>query len=72
MSHIAQPEVLKTRIYSCVLGVLWGEEEDKEKKEAWQQMLAQVPIHREKKDIKITKDTNKQVTLTKVSNNIQL
>ena len=39
--HMPQLEGPTTRIYSNVLGI-WGEEE--EKKEDWQQMLAQMPI----------------------------
>ena len=31
-SHIAEPEALTTRIYSYVLGELWGEEEEEEKR----------------------------------------
>ncbi|WP_187114573.1 hypothetical protein, partial [Fusobacterium necrophorum] len=49
--HIAQPEALTTRIYNCVLGGFgekkgrkegrkWRERE-RNKKEDWQQMLAQ-------------------------------
>ena len=44
-SHIAEPEGPATRIYNYVLGG-FGE---KKKKEDWQQMLAQVPIFKEKK-----------------------
>ena len=43
---MAQPEALTTTIYNYVLGV-FGEK--KKKKKDWQQMLAQVPIFREKK-----------------------
>ena len=44
-SHIAQAEVLTTRIYNYVQGAL-GEEEEKNH---WQQMLAQVPNLKKKK-----------------------
>ena len=44
-SHRAQAEGPTARIYNCVLGGLWGEEEEKD----WQQMLAQVPIFKKKK-----------------------
>ena len=46
-SHIAQPEALTTKIYNYILGG-FGERK-KEKKEDWQQMLAQVPIFKKKK-----------------------
>ena len=33
-SHIVQPEGLATRIYNYVLGALWGEEQEEEKRSA--------------------------------------
>ena len=46
-------------------GGLWGgEEEEKEKKEDWQQMLAQVPIFREKKE---KSDIDKYCMISSVS-----
>ena len=52
-SHIAQPEGPTTTVCNYVLGGLWGEEDDDEKKD-WQQMLAQMPILKKKE--KITSD----------------
>ena len=50
-SHIAQPEALTTRIYNYVLGVeeALGRRR-RRKKEDWQQMLARVPIFKEKRN----------------------
>ena len=45
--HIAQPEALTTIIYNYVLGA-FGE---KEKKEDWQQLVAQVPIFKKKNSL---------------------
>ena len=59
-SHIAQSKAFTIRIYNHVLG---GLGEKKEKKEDWQQMLAQVPIFKKKvfsewiKDINIRSET---------------
>ena len=47
VSHMAQPEGPATRIYSYVLG---GFGEKKEEKKDWQQMLAQLPIFKKKKN----------------------
>ena len=46
-SHIAQPEGPTTRTYNYVLGGFGGKEE---KKEDWQQMLAQVSISKQQQN----------------------
>ena len=46
-SHMPQLEGPTTEIYNYVLGG-FGEKKQKEKKENWQQLLAQVPIFKKK------------------------
>ena len=48
-SHIAQPEALTTRTYNYVLGG-FGKKKEEKRKADWQQMLAQVPIFKNKKN----------------------
>ena len=51
-SHMTQSETLKTRIYNHVLGG-FGEKKGKKEEEDWQQLLAQVPIFKEKTQKKL-------------------
>ena len=65
-SHMPQPEELITRIYNYVPGRIWGEEE--KKKEHWKQMLAQVPIFKNKnKNVPHTHKVKVRNKFTKVS-----
>ena len=49
MPHITEPEGPATRIYNYSLGG-FGETKKKKKEEDWQQILAQVPILKAKKN----------------------
>ena len=48
-SHVPLLEGPTTKLYNYVLGGIWGENKA-EKKKDWQQLLAQVPILKKKKE----------------------
>ena len=46
-SHVPQLEGPTTKIYNYVLGKFGGKKAERNKKEDWQQLLAQVPIFKQ-------------------------